>query len=351
MIGLLLITLLGELQRVDKPPSLHAVTDTSVVLDARIQRQGELPYRFDAVDGGGGGGPDLQVPQPLQGLSPDTRYTFAIGTRKDALRGSFTTAPRPGSTTPFTFAVVGDSRDHGKWAEVAHAIAQAQPRFVLTTGDNVEDPSSERDWSDYYRAGAELFATVPVFAVMGNHDVGPLYARFNPAPRSSSGTSDYFSFTYGNAAFVAVDSNHLDAKQRAWLAAELARLSGGPLFVFQHHPLYSCGRHGSSGALQEALQPLFEQAQVTAHFSGHDHDLIAWKPVHGVRYFVSGGGGTQLYGLARCEDAAFDRQGYGFLLVTVSGAQVTARFLDAHGIELWKSAFVAAGERFPVRAR
>ena len=350
MISLLLLTVLGELQMVKKPPSLHAVTDTSVVLDTQIQRQGELPFRFDAADGGGGSGKDLGAPQRLDGLTPDTAYTFSIGTSKDAIRGSFTTAPKPGSTRPFTFAVVGDSRDHGKRAELAHTIALSKPRFVLTTGDYVEDPKSEADWNDYYRAGFELFATVPVFAVMGNHDVGPLYDRYNSAPKSSSGSTDFYSFTYGNAAFVAVDSNHLDAKQRAWLATELPRLSGGPLFVFQHHPLYSCGQHGSSGQLQEALQPLLEQAHVTAHFSGHDHDLIAWKPVRGVRYFISGGGGTHLYGLRHCEETTFSREGFGFMLVTVAGAQITARFLDEHGVELSKSAFAAASERLPVRA-
>jgi hypothetical protein len=72
--------------------------------------------------------------------------------------------------------------------------------------------------------------------------------------------------------------------------------------------------------------------------------------VHGVRYFVSGGGGTHLYDLHHCEDATFSRAGYGFMLVTVSGAQITARFLDEHGVELSKSSFSAASERFPVRA-
>jgi hypothetical protein len=348
MIGLLLVTVLGELQLVQKPPSLHALSDTSVVLDARITRQGDLHFEYESVTGKGQG--TLAEPQRIDALTPDTAYTFSIGTPKDAIRGSFTTAPKPGSTRPFTFAVVGDSRDHGKWAELAHTIALSRPRFVLTTGDYVEDPRSEKDWNDYYRAGAELFDAVPVYAVMGNHDVGPLYDRYNPAPRSTSGSSDFYSFTFGNAAFVAVDTNHLDEAQRAWLSRELPRLSGGPLFVFAHHPLYSCGTHGSSGQLQEALQPLFEQAHVTASFAGHDHDLIAWKPVHGVRYFVSGGGGTHLYDLHHCEDATFSRAGYGFMLVTVSGAQITARFLDEHGVELSKSSFSAASERFPVRA-
>jgi predicted phosphodiesterase len=346
---LLVLSVLGEMQLVTKAPSVHAVTDHSAVLDTHITRQGDLPFVIISPDGGERGG-ELAEPQPINGLEPDTHYDYAIGNPKQAVYGSFTTAPKPGSLTPFTFAVVGDSRDHGKWSELAHAIAATKPRFVLTTGDYVQEPASEKDWNDYYRAGFELFASVPVFAVMGNHDVGPLYDRYNPAPKSSSGSTKFYSFTYGNAAFVAIDSNQVDAQQRAWLAQELPRLSGGPLFVFQHHPLYSCGQHGSSPPLQETLQPLFEQAHVTADFAGHDHDLIAWKPVHGVRYFVSGGGGTHLYGLHRCAETAFSREGFGFMLVTVAGAQITARFLDGHGVELSKSAFTAASERLPVRA-
>ncbi|MBS2030559.1 MAG: metallophosphoesterase [Deltaproteobacteria bacterium] len=241
--------------------------------------------------------------------------------------------PVEGAKTPFTFAVVGDARDHAKWAELARSIAEKQPRFVIDTGDNVES-DKPADWRDYYVAGQSLFANVPVFAARGNHDSGGTYAEYNPAPSTGIGPSTY-AFTYGNAGFLALDSNDAtNPKQLDFAAKALNAMSGGPLFVFQHHPLYSCGTHGNSEKMQTAFQSLFEKAHVTVDFAGHDHDLIEWKPVNGVRYVVSGGGGTVTYPLFHCDGQPFAKQSFGFVLVTVEGPKVSMKFFDEHGIEL-----------------
>uniref|UniRef100_A0A915KPG6 Calcineurin-like phosphoesterase domain-containing protein n=1 Tax=Romanomermis culicivorax TaxID=13658 RepID=A0A915KPG6_ROMCU len=45
------------------------------------------------------------------------------------------------------------------------------------------------------------------------------------------------------------------------------------LFVAGHHPMYSIGDHGSDKYLIEIFKPLFEEYNVTAYLSGHDHNL------------------------------------------------------------------------------
>uniref|UniRef100_A0A915ISP1 Calcineurin-like phosphoesterase domain-containing protein n=1 Tax=Romanomermis culicivorax TaxID=13658 RepID=A0A915ISP1_ROMCU len=45
------------------------------------------------------------------------------------------------------------------------------------------------------------------------------------------------------------------------------------LFVAGHHPMYSIGSHGSVEYLIENLKPLFEEYNVTAYLSGHEHNL------------------------------------------------------------------------------
>jgi len=333
------------------PVSLRALTPNSVELDFETDAAVSAHVELATAKGPAGGLTDAQHKArhslPLEGLQPDTAYTWKLDAGGAQAEGSFRTAPAPGTATPFTFAVVGDSRDHLTWAELAHAILEKHPRFVITTGDSIVGGDSAEQWRDYFVAARELFANTPIYAVQGNHDLGENYARFNPPPSTGIGPSTY-AFTYGNAGFVALDSNTPDdSAQRAFVTHALGALSGGPLFVFHHAPLYSCGIHGSDPQLQAAFQPLFEKARVTLDFGGHDHDLIMWEPIHGVRYAVSGGGGTVTYPLHGCR-GPFAKKGYGFMLVHVAGAKVSAGFFDAHGLQLYATGtFDAAGPRVP----
>ena len=283
----------------------------------------------------------------LEKLAPDTEYAYEVAAGDARAAGRFRTAPEDGKPQAFTFVVAGDARDHLAWAQVARAIQEQHPRFLVVTGDSVRGGLGPDDWRDYYRAAQELFADVPVFSAMGNHDVSADYDPYNPAPAGTSGTPRYYAFAWGNAAFVALDSNHADdPAQLQWMKQALAPPPHGPLFVFQHHPLYSCGAHGSSAKLQAVWQPLFEQAHVTTDFAGHDHDLIAWAPVHGVRYVVSGGAGTVLYPLEGECQGPFAKASYGFMSVTVDGEKVTQTFFDERGQKLYaEPTFSAAAGR------
>ena len=351
---LLAIALTAEPPKIVKPVSLHAVTANSIVVDAEFDRPcvPEVTIRQDLPNS------DFAI-QSFAGPSARTHWTWTVkvpwntGTKFKILAdeasaaGSVPPLPVAGAKTPFTFVVVGDARDHAKWAELARAIAEKNPRFVLDTGDNVERDKPD-DWRDYYVAGQSLFANVPFFAVRGNHDQGTTFAEYNPAPPTGIGPSTY-AFTYGNAGFLAIDSNDFaNPKQLEFASKALLEMSGGPLFVFQHHPLYSCGIHGDSQKMQMAFQALFEKAHVTVDFAGHDHDLIEWKPINGVHYVVSGGGGTVTYPVVHCGDQPFAKQSFGFVLVTVDGAKVSMKFFDEHGIELHTSApMQASGPSVP----
>ena len=45
------------------------------------------------------------------------------------------------------------------------------------------------------------------------------------------------------------------------------------LIVAGHHPIYSAGTHGNTRCLNEKIKPLLEKYNVTAYFSGHDHNI------------------------------------------------------------------------------
>jgi hypothetical protein len=321
-----------------KPVSLHRVTPRSVMLDCELGAPDDLSVTLT-----GPGGSVVTAASKrsthhrltVGGLRPGSSYDYACRAGAAVARGTFWTAPPEGAAAPFTFAVLGDTRDHGQWASVAAAVAREKPRFVLDTGDS-SSTDDEASWRDFFEAGRALFGGAPLFATRGNHDRVDLFARFKPSP-DGPGPSLY-AFTYGNARFVAFDSNAPDdAAQKAFVAQALSTRGPGPLFVFQHHPLFSCGGHGSSTGLQKAFRGIFETAHVAVDFAGHDHDLIEWQPVAGVRYVVSGGGGSLTYPLSGCEGQPFARQSFGFTLVDVDGSDVTMRFLDGQGIEIHRS--------------
>ena len=66
------------------------------------------------------------------------------------------------------------------------------------------------------------------------------------------------------------------------------------IFVVMHHPPFSISLHGGAADLRDKWTPLFEQYNVSAVFSGHDH-VYERADHNNVHYFVSGGGGAPLY--------------------------------------------------------
>ncbi len=334
-----------------KEPSLHALTRTGVVvffmssasIVAKVE-YGTSGYSTTAQDSSAATRHVIQ----LSGLTANTQYMYKVTAGSSIATGCFYTAPDYAtSPTSFSFAVGGDSRGNDtEWTKVSNAILAKNPRFYVATGDNNNSNGADAAWQSYYKAGSAMFRNVPYYAAMGNHDAYSSWSNYNVSPQSSSGSDSYFALVYGNAGFVAINPNSAYAAgtaQNSWVSTALQTLKGGPLFTFQHQGLYSCGSHGSSTALQTAFQSMFEQNTVTSSFNGHDHDLIFWAPVNGVRYIVSGGGGTALYSLSGCQ-GPYSHQGYGFMIVTVSGASVTETFYDDAGAQLYANpAFNAAG--------
>jgi tartrate-resistant acid phosphatase type 5 len=216
----------------------------------------------------------------------------------------------------------------------------------VATGDNNNSNGAATAWQTYFRDAAAMFRNVPYFAAMGNHDNYSSWSTYNVSPQSSSGSDAYFALVYGNAGFVAVNPNAAygaGTAQNSWVVSALQTFKGGPLFTFQHQGMFSCGTHGSDTSIQAALQSAYEQNGVATSFNGHDHDLIFWSTVNGVRYVVSGGGGTSLYPLKNCQ-GPYALQGYGFMIVTVNGSSITETFYDDTGKQLYANpAFNAAG--------
>lgn len=76
-----------------------------------------------------------------------------------------------------------------------------------------------------------------------------------------------------------------------WIRDNLEASKADYLIVAGHYPVISAGLHGPTLALERRLMPMLHKNQVTAYFSGHDHNLQhlerknRWSTVS---YFVSG---------------------------------------------------------------
>src|SRR5262245_53998294 len=244
----------------------------------------------------------------VEGLQPSSRYRYRVEIGDEVWRGEFATAPPEGKDVPFSFVVVGDSRGGvQQHRRVVQRMSQEVPDFVLGTGDMVDEGFRQDQWQEFFDVEQEMFRDNVYFPALGNHDrqgrgrTADSYRALFSVPDNGGDSERYYAFTYGSSRFLVLDSNAYSfalTDQTSWIERELIAArqdtSIRHIFVVMHHPPFSISLHGGATDLRERWTPLFEQYNVTAVFSGHDH-VYERADHNGVRYFVSGGGGAPLY--------------------------------------------------------
>jgi hypothetical protein len=245
----------------------------------------------------------------VTGLSPGTRYYYAVGTAAGILAGGdpehfFTASPPPGVTTPFRVWVLGDS---GTADEGAAAVRDGYLDYLggratdlwLMLGDNAYMYGTDEEYqAAVFEMYPQFLRSAVLWPTIGNHDAfssnsasqtGPYFDIFTlpdwaQAGGSPSGTEAYFSFDYANVHFVNLDSSDsaLDPSSTMiqWLAADLATTTQPWIVAYLHHPPYSKGSHDSddpldSGgrlfAVRENVLPILEDRGVDLVLAGHSH--------------------------------------------------------------------------------
>ena len=207
----------------------------------------------------------------LTGLDPGSTYHYRVeGVGGSSATGCFRTAPASDNSR-FSFAVVGDSGSGGKGQlAVAALLERLRPDLVLHTGDVVYPAGQERHYDRrFFAPYRNLIKTVPLFPVLGNHEVrkgngAAFLENFHPPLGSPGSTKRYYSFNWGNTHFVALDSElyHGDRgsnleEQRDFLKRDLATTRKRWRIVFLHRSPYGSSRHGGDEKARENLEPLF----------------------------------------------------------------------------------------------
>jgi hypothetical protein len=206
----------------------------------------------------------------------------------------------------FRFAIVSDRTGGHRGRVFSQAVEQLnvlQPEFVVSVGDLIEGytETPERlaaEWKEFQGYVARL--QMPFFYVAGNHDVS------NPAQvklwKEKFGRS-YYSFTYKNVLFLALDSEQPHGKtggigmeQLAFVRKTLKETADVRwTFVLVHRPLWDQADLPRNGWLE--VEKALAGRDYTV-FAGHIHRFRKFVR-QGMNYYqlATTGGGSRMRGL------------------------------------------------------
>jgi hypothetical protein len=359
-------------------PYLGEATTTSAVISWATESAGasEVRYSIDqsyvnvvaAIDSTYDG--KYWHSATITGLTAGTTYYYRVYSGGEDVTPwpeiTFTTAPEA-TTSRFTFVALGDSRPDGAGSppgqgalDVAAEMDRRAFDLALHTGDIVHSggvcSGDDSSWNQYIRAYFDLYrdstGDIPFYPSLGNHELnggscgyqGYTDVYYLPGNAPAGGEEEYYSFDWGNAHFVALDTNQsysAGSAQYDWLVNDLQASTQRWKFVFLHHPAYSSGNHGSTAEVQTHLVPVFETTGVDVVFNGHDHDYERTCPIldgmcttpqdGGVVYYVTGGGGAPLYPAGSDWFTAYSDSLYHFLRVEVDDCWLRVDAIDANG--------------------
>ncbi|MCK4602515.1 MAG: metallophosphoesterase, partial [Phycisphaerae bacterium] len=221
--------------------------------------------------------------------------------------------PRYPEAGKFRFVAMGDSRTNVKdWAKVAAAVLETKPDLVVFTGDMVASGRDDWQWdNEFFAPAAEFFATIPFYAVIGNHEANaPVYNELFYTP-SEDGRARNWSQKIGGVLLIGIDGTQgwaAESENIKWLAKTLIDGKDAKfIFLAGHYPAWTSARHGKLAEnglpaerqvreAQRVIWPLLVKHKATAMIAGHDHCYERSEPPGGVTHIITGGAGAPRYG-------------------------------------------------------
>ena len=332
-----------------REPYVQGVTATSAVIAWVGEEPGAGMVKYGKTPHLGWEDVDRRVGRrhavTIAGLDPGSTYHYRVESADvPSASGRFCTAP-VGEGSRFSFAVVGDSGSGGKGQlAVAGLLGRCWPDLILHTGDVVYPAGEESHYDQrFFTPYRHLIKEVPVFLVLGNHDVrkgsgAAFLENFHPPLGSPGSTKRYYSFDWGDAHFVALDSElyyndkgSSAERQKAFLERDLAATGKSLKIAFLHRSPYGSSRHGGDDKVRHDLAPVFARHGVNLVFAGHDHVYERTVPIGGVTYIVSGGGGRRLYPVGKGGLTACSRSAHHTVLGRVDGGRLSLEAVEPDG--------------------
>lgn len=300
----------AQAQSLVRHPYLQKVTETSAVIVWRtdvasdgLVRYGAAPDQLTQMARSAASGTHHEVTLP--GLQPGRRYYYAVSAGSAMLAGGdadhyVDTAPPRGSRPRIRAWLVGDSgTGDSRQAAVRDAmlrfVGADRPQLYLHVGDMAYDAGTTAEFTDnFFTPYASILRNTVTWPAIGNHEgstsdsaseSGPYYDAY-VLPRAAeaggvaSGTEAYYSFDWGNAHFIVLDSHESPrtpgGAMLSWLRRDLEATDQEWVIAYWHHPPYTKGSHDSDDESQliemrENALPILEAAGVDLVLAGHSH--------------------------------------------------------------------------------
>ncbi len=288
-----------------RQPYLQVLTPTSVVVrwntaapEAGTVCYGTAPAALTLT--ASEASPVLRHVVSLSGLSPGQKYFYSVTGPGGGSEDQYAiTAPPPGDPHDTRIWVVSDfGQSNSSSDDVRRSLTvdtwkafnknSLHANFVLSLGDQSEQDSDAQLQANYFNEIQDVVRNSPLFTIAGNHedtDGEVTYKAVFSMPAAGeaggvpSGTTDYYSITYGNIHVVALtveNDVNINGLQTDWLRNDLAQNRSDWLIAIMHRPMHSAGYHptdGSSTALSQKQNwlPLLEAAGVDLILAGHNH--------------------------------------------------------------------------------
>jgi hypothetical protein len=264
-----------------------------------------------------------------RGGAPNHRYTTSAAIR-DAMRAQGWVPEGVGSGVigcvpkaaagAFTVVAAGDiAQCAGAPAYLSAAsrtatLVQPADALVLTLGDNAYDGGTAEEFANCFDPTWGAFKD-RIRPAIGNHEhrtaSGAPYFEYFGAQAGPPGRG-YYSFDFGGWHFVALDSmidTAPGSPQYEWLVADLAASRDALCTIaYWHYPVWSSGAvHGGYAKMLPMFDAL-HRAGVELLLTGDEHLYERFAPqdargvvdpARGVRQFIVGTGGANLYEFGR----------------------------------------------------
>lgn len=266
----------------------------------------------------------------------------------------------PSNTQSFSFIAQGDSRSNVNtvWKNIADKVNARNNAFTVFTGDITSSGNNIVQYNDWFNNASNYLGNNIIYHSQGNHDSPSsvtYYQNIFTLPKNNpADTKLYYSFRYGNALFISLNSEEMvsaTSPQSVWLKSTLENAKDDPAItwriVFFHRPLVNAGNHhGEGDSRRDHWGAWFDQYDVDLILNGHDHNYQRTKPINinaageittssqygtsngsGMCQMICGGSGAGLYSETSNSDVPLTSifyQGFNYVQVNIDHSVLTA---------------------------
>lgn len=251
----------------------------------------------------------------ISGLTPNTLYYYQTTSDLGYISSvdHFYTA-KPDSAIPFSFLHYGDcGYDNAIQNSIGMLMEADNADFGIVAGDVDQGVGDNYD-DVFFGVYQNMLKKSCHFTAIGNHDTyvdnaATYLDNFYLPSNNPQGSERYYSFYWGNAKFICLDSNipyTAGTDQYNWLVDEMSCNPYQLLFVFFHHPPWTNAWsadyylplseyfwYQGNEDMRTDLVPLFEDYDVDFVLNGHSH-CYQRGTLNDVQYIISGGAGSAL---------------------------------------------------------